>query len=85
MSKVSWKDIFSGFQLTIFKNKRYFIKKLFCIQPFWCTAKLDKVYAIYLVLTKKWLRNDIWQPQQFENLAMIEWLDVGSNLKASII
>ena len=27
MSKVSWKDIFSGFQLTVFENKRCFMKK----------------------------------------------------------
>ena len=27
MSKVFWKDIFSGFQLTVFKNKRSFMKK----------------------------------------------------------
>ena len=27
MSKVSWKDIFSGFQLTLFKNKCSFMKK----------------------------------------------------------
>ena len=27
-------------------------KKLFCIQPLWCTAKLDRFYAINLVLTK---------------------------------
>ena len=27
MSKVSWKDIFSGFQLTVFENKRSFMKK----------------------------------------------------------
>ena len=27
MSKVSWKDIFDGFQLTIFENKHTFTKK----------------------------------------------------------
>ena len=27
MSKVSWKDIFAGFQLTVFENKRTFMKK----------------------------------------------------------
>ena len=27
MPKVSWKDIFSGFQLTVFENKRSFTKK----------------------------------------------------------
>ena len=27
MSKVSWKDIFSGFQLTVFENKHSFMKK----------------------------------------------------------
>ena len=27
MSKVSWKDIFMGFQLTVVENKRSFMKK----------------------------------------------------------
>ena len=27
MSKVSWKDIFMGFQLTVVENKRTFMKK----------------------------------------------------------
>ena len=51
MSKVSWKDIFAGFQLTVFENKRTFKKKK--LQPLWCTAKLDNFYAIYLVLAKE--------------------------------
>ena len=33
------------------KNKKQ--KKLYCIQPLWCTAKLDKFHAVYLVLTKE--------------------------------
>ena len=28
MSKVSWKDIFPGFQLTVFKNKLTFMKRV---------------------------------------------------------
>ena len=27
MSKVSWKDIFAGFQQTVFENKLTFVKK----------------------------------------------------------
>ena len=27
MSKVSWRDIFAGTQLTVFENKRTFMKK----------------------------------------------------------
>ena len=42
-------------------------KKLYCIQPLSCTAKLDKYYGIYLVLTKemprKWhLLEDLPKP-----------------------
>ena len=44
MSKVFWKEIFSRIQLTAFENKR--------------SAKRD-IYAIYLVLTKEWIKNDI--------------------------
>ena len=33
-------------------------KKLFVIQPVWCTAKLDKFCAIYVVVTKEMVR--IW-------------------------
>ena len=52
MSKVSWKDIFGVFQWTVFKNEFTFaIKKLYCMQLLWCTATLDKFYAMYLVLT----------------------------------
>ena len=64
-------------------------KNLYCIQLFWCTAKRDTVYAIYLVITmeiaQKWHMCYENQPQKFENLAMIGWLDPGNNLKASII
>ena len=49
--------------------------------------KLDRFYAIYLLLTKKWLRNDICsrsysnQPQKCENLAMTRRLDARSIYK----
>ena len=41
MSKVSWKDIFSGFQLTVFENKRSFTKKtvLYTTTPMHCKAR----------------------------------------------
>ena len=52
MPKVSWKDIFAVFQWTAFENVFTFvIKKLYCIRLLWCTAMLDKFYAVYLVLT----------------------------------
>ena len=51
MSKVSWKDIFAVFQWSVFENEFAFvIKKLYCMQLLWCTATLDKIYAMYLVL-----------------------------------
>ena len=54
--KFPGETFFAEFQLTVFKNKRTFIKKLYYIQPLFdiqpqCTAKLDTVYVIYLVLT----------------------------------
>ena len=55
MSNVFWKDIFEGFQSIVFENKCSFMKKMFCIQPLWYIAKLDKFYTIYLVLTKNGL------------------------------
>ena len=60
---------------------------LYCIQPLWCTAKLDKVYAIYLILTKEMAQEwYLWQEvlntcQKFEDLAMIWWLDAGNKLQ----
>ena len=40
---------FVGFQ---FKYKLSLMKKLYCIQPLGCLAKLEKFNAIYLLLTK---------------------------------
>ena len=62
-------------------------KKLYCIQPLSCAAKLDKYYGIYLVLTKgisqKW---HLWQDLlKSSSKVWIEWLDAGNNLKASFI
>ena len=43
-----------GISINIFKkNKLIFMKKLYCTQQLGCTAKLDKFYVIYLVLTKE--------------------------------
>ena len=42
MSKVSWKDIFAGFQQTVFENKLTFVKKKkrYCIQRLiYCIAR----------------------------------------------
>ena len=37
-------------------------KKLDCTQQLWCTAKLDKFYVIYLVLTKEMAQKwHLWQ------------------------
>ena len=53
MPKVSWKNIFVGFQLTVLKNKRTLLKKEVLHTTTLMTAKLDKFYVIYLVLTKE--------------------------------
>ena len=53
MPKVSWKNIFVGFQLTVLKNKRTLLKKEVLHTTTLMTAKLDKFYLIYLVLTKE--------------------------------
>ena len=46
--------VFVRFQLTVFENKCTFMKKAALHTTMhWCTATLDKFYAIYLVLTKK--------------------------------
>ena len=44
---------FWGFSQQFSKINVLLWKKLYCIQPLWCTASLDKFYTIYLVLTKK--------------------------------
>ena len=75
MSKVFWKDIFGEFQETILENKLTFVKKMYCIQQLSCNAKLDRFYAIYLVLTNKIARKwHLWQNllnSTSKNLAMI--------------
>ena len=53
MSKVSWKDIFMGFQLTVVENKRTFMKKSVLHTATLMDCKARQVYVIYLVLTKK--------------------------------
>ena len=53
MSKVSWKGIFMRIELTVVENKRTLWIKLYFIQPLWCTAKPDKFYVIFFILTKE--------------------------------
>ena len=53
MLKVSWKDIFAGFQYTVFENKLSFMKKvvlhIFTLMQYKARQVL---YAIYLVQTR---------------------------------
>ena len=42
-----------GFQLTVFENKRTLLKKAVLHTTTLITAKLDKFYVIFLVLTKE--------------------------------
>ena len=53
---------FCGSSIHSFLKQTYFHeKKLYCIQSLRCTAKLDKFYAIYLVLTKEMAqKGDLW-------------------------
>ena len=54
MLKVSWKDIFAGFQYIVFENKLSFVKKvilhIFTLIQYKATQVL---YAIYLVLIRE--------------------------------
>ena len=54
---------FFRISINSFLKKTFFYeKKLFCVQPLWCTAKLDKFYVIYLVLRRnslQWLLPNI--------------------------
>ena len=85
MSKVSWKDIFCGISINSFRKQMYFYEKnLFCIQPLWCTAKLDKFLEIYLVLAKEMAQiwhlwqellkstSKIWKSEGINNYIVIE-------------
>ena len=74
MSTISWKYIFCGISTNSFQKQMYFYEKnLVYIEPFWCTAKLDKFFTIYFVLTKEmaqiwqlWqelLKSQIWKPE----------------------
>ena len=83
MSKFPGKTFLRDFNKQFSKINLLLWKKLYCIQPLGRTAKPDKFYVIYLVLTKEIAQK--WQPQKFEILALIGWLEAGNNLKASII
>ena len=92
MSKDSWKDISAGFQLTVFENKRAFMKK----------AVLQTTILIYCK-ARQVLRNLLSNNQEngsemtfaegttkinlkkFENLTVTGWFNAGSSLKASVI
>ena len=54
MLKVSWKDIFAGFQYNVFENKLSFMKKVVLHIFTLIQYKARQVlYAIYLVLTRE--------------------------------
>ena len=53
MSKVSWKDIFMGFQLTVVENKRSFMRKAVLQTTTLMYCKARQVLRDLLVLTKK--------------------------------
>ena len=44
-------NIFAGFQLTVFKNKSTFVKKICTARTILMHSKRDTVYTIYLVIT----------------------------------
>ena len=54
---------FCEISINSFRKQMYFYEKknMFCIQPLWSTAKLERFYAIYLVLTKEMAQKwDLW-------------------------
>ena len=80
MLKVSWKDIYAGFQYTVFENKLSFMKKVVLHIFTLIQYKARQVlYAIYLVLTREMAQgwhvwhevlkstSNIWKPW-FEKL-----------------
>ena len=44
---------FYGISINSYRKIYFYEKNLFYMQPLWCTAKLDRFYVIYLVLTKE--------------------------------
>ena len=87
------RHFFVGIQLTVFENKHTFMKKLFCIQPLWCNAKLDKFYTIYSALMPQiwhlWQEllkptSKMWKPEGI-NYIVIEDLNLRQILEEALL